>query len=235
MKDSIKGFLPKTLMTAYEAECRKETHINRALRLFGEKTTYVEIGVRDGLCIHQINAHRKAAIDPAPVRPEFIKSDGTELFPIPSDEFFASHSENWLQEDRINVALVDGLHEFEQALRDVLHLEPLMAENGIIFVHDCNPITRRHEQDRNFTWNGDVWKVPYYLRKYRPELNYFTLDCDWGLGVISRVSSLAPDPDPDRIREVKGLDYSVLDDQRKAILRLRNPLYSRFFFSRVRS
>ena len=221
-------------MQAYEAECRKETHINRALRLFRQETTYIEIGVRDGACISHINAQSKAAVDPSPVDPVFIESDGTTLFQTTSDRFFESDAATWLDVRKVNVAFVDGLHEFKQALRDVLHLEPLMAEKGIIFVHDCNPITRRHEQDMNFTWNGDVWKVLYYLSKYRPDLQYFTLDCDWGLGVITHFSRQPPSPDCERVELVKSLDYSVLEENRHAILRLRNPLHSRYFFSRLR-
>ena len=135
MKEAIKHILPRSVMQAYEAECRKETHINRALSLFGNDTTYIEIGVRDGVCIHQIDAKWKAAVDPAPVDPEFIKSDGTTLFEQTSDQFFESDAMAWLAGRELNVAFVDGLHEFEQALRDVLHLEPLMAEKGIIFIH----------------------------------------------------------------------------------------------------
>jgi len=233
MKKTIKRILPRSVMRTYENECRKETHINRALSLFGEKSTYVEIGVRDGKCIHQISAHRKAAIDPAPINPAFIENDGTELFPTTSDQFFESNAKRWLDGKTVDVAFVDGLHEFKQALRDVLNLEPIMAPGGIVFVHDCNPLTRRHEQDKNGPWNGDVWKVPYYLDKYRPDLNYFTLDCDWGLRVLTGFAADPPLPDDDGISRVKSLDYATLDENREAILGLRNPLYSRYFFSRL--
>jgi len=234
MKETIKRILPRSFMQAYEAECRKETHINRALRLFGQETTYIEIGVRDGVCIHQINSRFKAAVDPTPVNPDFIESDGTVLFQKTSDQFFESDAAAWLDGRKVNVAFVDGLHEFKQALRDVLHLEPLMAEKGIIFVHDCNPLTRRHEQDMNFTWNGDVWKVLYYLSKYRPDMSYFTLDCDWGLGVLTNFSNGSQSPVEKQIDEVKTLDYSVLDENRQSILKLHDPIYSRYFFSGFR-
>ncbi|WP_354694225.1 class I SAM-dependent methyltransferase [Elongatibacter sediminis] len=72
--------------------------------------------------------------------------------------------------------MVDGLHEFNQALRDVLHLEPHMARDGVIFVHDCNLSTRRHEQDMKGPWNGDVWKVYYFLSCFCANLQFFTLD-----------------------------------------------------------
>lgn len=233
IKQTIKRLLPRPIMQVYEAECRKETHINRALSISGKDTTYIEIGVRDGACIHQINASHKAAVDPAPVDAVFIESDGTKMFQTTSDQFFEADATAWINGRKVDVAFVDGLHEFEQALRDLLNLEPLMSEKGIIFVHDCNPITRRHEQDKNFTWNGDVWKVGYYLRNHRPDLQFFTLDCDWGLGVVTGFSEMPHEPNQDIIAEVKNLDYSVLEEDRKSILGLRNPLYSRYFFSRL--
>jgi hypothetical protein len=84
------------------------------------------------------------------------------------------------------------------------------------------------------TWNGDVWKVPYYLSLSRPDLQYFTLDCDWGLSVIRGFSPNPTPPDQKLIARVKGLDYSVLEANRNSILALRNPLYSWFFFPRFR-
>ena len=233
MKQFIKGLLPHLIIKAYETECHKETHINRALGRVGADTVYVEIGVRDGDCVHQIGAATKAAIDPAPVDPAHIRSDGTELFQMTSDEFFSREASNWLSDRRIDVALVDGLHEFEQALRDVLNLEPLMARHGVIFVHDCNPPTRRHEQDMNGPWNGDVWKVLYYLGTYRPDLKFFTLDCDWGVGVITGFGESPPNQGSRETAAVKSLDYSVLETDRENILKLKNPLYSKYYFSSI--
>jgi hypothetical protein len=233
MKNAIKHLLPRSVIKAYETECHKETHINRALSILGDNTTYVEIGVRDGSCIHQIKASSKAAIDPAPVDSDHIQSDGTALFQMTSDQFFTTVASTWLDGRKIGVALVDGLHEFEQALRDVLNLEPLMAKHGMVFVHDCNPPTRRHEQDMNGPWNGDVWKVLYYLGKYRPDLKFFTLDCDWGVGIISGFKTNPSARENGEIATVKSLDYSVLEGERESILRLKRPLYSLYHFSPI--
>jgi hypothetical protein len=58
----------------------------------------------------------------------------------------------------------------------------------VIFLHDCLPFNERmaervrrwdeteDEATRDF-WTGDVWKVVTALKKYRPDLKVFYLDC----------------------------------------------------------
>ncbi len=230
----MKRLLPRALMRAYEAECRKETHINRALERFGPEARYLEIGVRDGSCLAQIRARHRAGVDPKPVNPEQIERDGARLFIETSDAFFDRSAGGWLDGHRIDVAFVDGLHEFEQALRDLLHLEPLMAPDGIVFLHDCNPPTRRHQDDRNFTWNGDVWKIFPYLAENRPDLRFFTLDCDWGLGVVTGFAAEPPEARAEAVAQSGALDYTALERDRSSLLNLKHPLYSRYYFARKR-
>ena len=69
-----------------------------------------------------------------------------------------------------------------------------MSPRGVIYIHDCNPPTRGHAEGLERDWNGDVWKVAYYLRHFRTDLKYFTLDCDWGLGVVSEFTRNPPAP-----------------------------------------
>ena len=221
---SLKRFVPRPVLRAYEHELAKETHINRALAAFGGQATYMEIGVRDGDCIRQIRAARKIAVDPAPVGPERITSDGTELHALTSDDFFAGAAPAELPPESVHVALVDGLHEFHQALRDVLNLEPYMARGGTIFIHDCNPPTQRHAENPNGPWNGDVWKVPYFLRRFRPDLECHTLDCDWGLGIVTGFSGRSFTPRPADVEMTAALGYAVLAADRKNVLGLRSPL-----------
>lgn len=107
-----------------------------------------------------------------------------------------------------------------------------MSRRGVVFIHDCNPPTRKHAGVRDDArWTGDVWKVAYYIREYRPDLSFFTLNCDWGLGVLTGFQSpYAGPPSPEILETCKSLDYEVLAQNRKHILRLRSPLYSRIFF-----
>lgn len=224
---ALKKLAPDIVIRAYENELRKETHINRALKRFGENTLYVEIGVRDGECIRQIRAQSRYAVDPAPLEPAGPNWNGVRLFPVTSDEFFDRHAGEAIGRKRVHVALADGLHEFRQTLRDVLNLERYMHAAGTVFIHDCNPPTRAHAENRNGPWNGDVWKVAYYLQEFRPDLSYVTLDCDWGLGVVSGFSTNPPVPDSETVASVASLDYEFLEKNRKRVLNLKSPLVGR--------
>lgn len=235
IKKIAKSVLPDKILTERARDLRKETHINRALsNLNGQ--TYVEIGVKNGDCFRQITATRKIGIDPVRHRFGHELGPGEQYFEMTSDTFFANHAEELFRHQCIDVALVDGLHEFSQALRDVLNLENFMSPQGVIFIHDCNPPTRKHvEVDDGGVWTGDVWKVAYYLTTYRHDLSFFTINCDWGLGILTGFNSDSSVQPPllDILKVCGQLDYELLENKRKHILRLRTPYYSRLFFKFV--
>ena len=86
----------------------------------------------------------------------------------------------------IDLAFLDGLHQFEFLLRDVYNTEAASTENGLILVHDCMPLnvemtTRDSAAVRTdplkAMWTGDVWKLVPILRKYRPDLDVVLVDC----------------------------------------------------------
>jgi hypothetical protein len=70
------------------------------------------------------------------------------------------------------------------------------------------------------------------LTTYRPDLGFFTLNCDWGLGIITGFhrERAAPPPSEAVLRECKSLDFALLEEKRKRLLRLHPYLYSYPFF-----
>ena len=94
-------------------------------------------------------------------------------------------------------------------------------------MHDCNPANERAAGDVHpgGDWNGDVWKVIHYLRTYRQDLEVYTLDCDWGVGVIKGFSNnkCVPAVSAEGKRVCKELDYSYLSRKRRETLGLRSP------------
>jgi hypothetical protein len=240
IKKIAKQVLPNWLIKILVQEFHKETHINRAISKL-EAHTYLEIGIRTGDCFRCIDAPRKIAIDPAHWKFNHELLPNESFFKITSDDFFAYHAEKVLLHQKVDVALIDGLHEFSQALRDILNLEKFMSPKGVIFIHDCNPPTRENTGARDnapgYHWTGDVWKVAYYIRKYRPDLFFFTLNCDWGLGVLTGFQQpyCSESPSPKILNACNSLDYNVLAKNRKHILQLRRPFYSRRFFHSLKS
>ena len=192
--------------------------------------TYLEIGVEQGACFCHIQAETKIGIDPIPPTKE-VQAAGV-YFQMSSDEFFASHAEGL----HINVAFVDGLHEYRQVLRDVDNCLRLLSDQGAIIIHDCNPASAQaatpyHELETamrnpewNWQWSGDVWKAIVVLRT-RQDLHVVVLDCDFGVGVIRKgvPESILPGMD------VSQMAYKDFVQHRELLLNLKQPEYLETF------
>lgn len=201
----------------------KETFINHALR---ERTAacYVEIGVRTGECFRRAVAARKVGVDPVRYPALARLRRGEEFFEMPSDEFFDHHADRVLGGRTVDVALIDGLHQFDQALRDFLNVERYMRPGGVVFLDDCNPPARERAEVRaGGAWNGDVWRVAALLAEVRTELGFVTLDCDQGLGMASGFGDAGPAPSAADVTRFAALDYGVLAADRAAVVNLRPP------------
>jgi predicted O-methyltransferase YrrM len=157
--------------------------------------TYVEIGVRRGDSLRIAAAGTRAiGIDPDPdVAPPLPAN--ARIFPVTSDEFFASHDlPEILESDHFSLAFIDGLHLFEQALRDFINLEQFSAPGSVIVLHDCIPLDRT-TSDRTRTtefYSGDVWKLALCLKEQRHDLRMVTIPTGpTGLCLVSRLDRQA--------------------------------------------
>ena len=105
---------------------------------------YLEIGVSRGQAFQKISADVKIAVDPAFKLLERTreladaKARATHYFEMTSDAFFDNETA-FLDQHPIDVALIDGLHTYEQVVRDVEKSLLHMRDDGVIFLHDCNP------------------------------------------------------------------------------------------------
>lgn len=203
----------------------KEYYINRVLELRAHTTIYLEIGVREGESLRCVRAAHKVGIDPEVTEPVTRLEEGESYFQMTSDEFFSSAAREVLEPRSIDVALVDGLHEFRQALRDLLNLEPYMRRDGVVFLDDCNPRDASAGADipTGGAWNGDVWKVAAFVTNERPDLRWQTIDADEGVGVVSSFSGDVERPSPGVIERYKSLTYEWLNANRREVLRLEPP------------
>jgi len=198
----------------------KETYINQCLRRVSNPL-YVEIGVRNGDSLRAVHAPRKIGIDPGQYPGMSSLRDGEEFYNKTSDNFFSEDANGLFANSRIDVALIDGLHEYEQALRDLLNLERYMAREGVIVLDDFNPATAELAgEPTGGAWNGDVWKIAAYIRAERPDLKLITIDADQGVGLVTRLSVDAEWPRDEAIRKYKHLDYNYLAENRRELLGL---------------
>jgi predicted O-methyltransferase YrrM len=136
---------------------------------------YLEIGVETGATLAFAHAAALAiGVDPdaSKLRRDLLPANA-RVFHETSDAFFERQSrEQALGERRLDLAFIDGMHLFEYALRDFMHVEAWAEPQGVVVLHDCVPISAlsaSRERRTNF-WVGDVWKVVSILREYRPEL-----------------------------------------------------------------
>jgi Methyltransferase domain len=175
---------------------------------------YLEIGVNNGDNFFPIEVTKKIAVDPSfafsPERKlEWDAKNScnaaAEYISATSDDFFAQAGAT----ASFDVVFIDGLHTYEQSLQDVLNSLEKLNDNGVIVMHDCKPphlgaacpaksLKEAEDMQNNDEtktpgwtgeWCGDVWKTICHLRSHRKDLKVFVLDCDYGLGIITKGKS----------------------------------------------
>ncbi|MHA4812425.1 class I SAM-dependent methyltransferase [Flavitalea flava] len=211
---------------------------------------YLEIGVFNGHIFFRIRSNFKIAVDPDFAFSNSRKAVKVLLNPFnlfnryfqkPSDDFFEQDAPSVFAEKKIELSLIDGMHEYEYALRDVENTLKYATEDVVIIMHDCNPKVKedacsfKEWKARNFTgtWNGDVWKVILHLRSLRNDLTSFVLDCDQGLGVIVKRKNGHPkneNPLSYTRDQISQLTFEDFTANREKFLDLRPESYFMEFF-----
>jgi len=140
---------------------------------------YLEIGINNGNTFNRIKIKHKDGIDPRPI------GEGISVtnYKIISNEFFESINNHNIKYD---IIFIDGLHYSEQVIQDLTNSLNHIQVNGIIVIHDCNPmfeITQRRYAVVGM-WNGDTWKAFAKFRMTRSDLEMYVVDTDHGVGIV---------------------------------------------------
>ena len=85
--------------------------------------SYLEIGCDNDENFSQINIENKIGVDPL--------KGGT--LRMTSDEFFKKN------QIRFDIIFLDGMHTYEQTIKDIDNSIKFLNKNGIILIHDCLP------------------------------------------------------------------------------------------------
>ena len=130
---------------------------------------YLEIGCDQDENFSKIRVENKVGVDP--LRGGTIRST--------SDEFFKSNN------DKFDIIFLDGLHTYNQTIKDINNSLEHLNSNGIIIIHDCLPkkIWNQIVPRMYGHWNGDVWKAIVESRTLS-DIDTYTCVADHGLGVI---------------------------------------------------
>lgn len=169
-------------------------------------TSYLEIGIRNPANnFDKIQIKEKEGVDPNP--------KGKCKHIMRSDEFFK------INEKYFDIIFIDGLHVASQVEKDITNSLKFLTKNGIIVVHDCNPIKESHQTETppnpmGVIWNGNVWKAFAKFRMTRTDLSMHVINIDHGLGIIKTgVQDIY-------IPNTEDIDYCFLNKNRNELLNL---------------
>jgi tetratricopeptide (TPR) repeat protein len=136
-------------------------------------TSYLEIGVGQGLNFNKINCEFKVGVDSNTAYPATYHQT--------SDDFFRTNTR------KFDIIFIDGLHHADQVERDIVNSVNCLSTSGYIICQNVNPVKEAHQivPYRGGQWTGDCWKAFVKLRQTRNDINMFTIDSDQGCGIIS--------------------------------------------------
>ena len=228
------------------------------IRRIFEKTefqNYLEIGCQRGTSFFPLKAKNKYAVDPVFRISLFKKlkwiireptNRNNKFFEVESDTFFEKQQSLLENSEKLDIILVDGLHTFEAALKDVLNSLKYLNPRGLIIMHDCKPphkaaslptkdfpTTEERRKVEGWTgeWCGDVWKAIVYLRrKFSEDLEVFVLDTDYGLGIVKpKTETIFEGHQIDRslFNEIDALDFEDLVNDYSMIELKPEPYYEK--------
>jgi Methyltransferase domain len=159
--------------------------LNALGRLNGA-TRYLEVGVHKAKTLRNVQIELKTAVDPvfAFERSELSKHN-VEYHEVTSDDFFAQASPALQPFD---VVYLDGLHVYEQTLRDLTNALRFSHERTLVLIDDTLPVSflaAERDQSRvrfarefvpheDKQWMGDVFKIIPFLHDYMPDLDWLT-------------------------------------------------------------
>lgn len=186
-------------MNKHPKPVRRPQVIRRLLALYDEPR-YLEIGVCEGYTFDRVQAPTKVAVDPEfrfDHRAAQQATPGTSYHEVTSDEYFATIVG---AEEKFDVIYLDGLHTFEQTLRDLINALEHLAPNGVIVIDDVRPPTylaSLPDRDNFFTvrtwlgstdqaWMGDVYKLVHFMDTFFPQLTFRTIENNHGQAVVWR-------------------------------------------------
>ena len=165
--------------------------------------SYLEIGCQSDVNFSKIIIKNKIGVDP--------QTGGTHR--MTSDDFFKQNKSTF------DLIFIDGLHVYEQVLKDIENSLKVLNDNGVILIHDCLPAKIWHQTipQTHSSWNGDVWKSIVKSRT-RIDIDTYTIEADQGLGLILKREN--KDLLVDKIENFKNLKFRDYYIHHKKFMRI---------------
>ena len=184
---------------------------------------YLEVGVETGVTFHAIRAARKIAVDPtfqfdqAAARADPINRS-SEYHEVESDIYFADIR---ARDDIFDVIFLDGLHTFDQTLKDLLSAIDCLRPDGVIVIDDIMPDSYAAslpevERVRAFyalrppssSWMGDVYRLVFFIDQYLPAFSFATMGENHGQLVMWRQPRPSTGKPATKVETIARLEYA---------------------------
>jgi len=152
----------------YDISVHRKEIINTIIKIKNFKN-YLEIGCDQNELFSQVLIQNKIGVDPY--------NGGTHR--MTSNNFFDQNNRMF------DLIFIDGLHTYEQSLKDIQNSLTFLKQNGFILVHDCFPRTYFDQAvpRAQRKWNGDVWKAILEIRTLE-YVDTYVGAFDNGIGLI---------------------------------------------------
>jgi hypothetical protein len=163
--------------------------VNAILAELGPNPSYLEVGVQTGVTFLAAKAGRKVAVDPTFMfdwQGAAKEHTHCSFHEVPSDEYFGNPN----LVEKFDLIFLDGLHTFEQTLKDFTSSIERLNAGGVILIDDVMPDSF-HASLRDFgrtakvrkelgltdrAWMGDVYKLVYFIEAFFQQWSYATVE-----------------------------------------------------------
>lgn len=186
-----------------------------------DRPRYLEVGVHSGETFDAVRAAEKVAVDPAfrfDVEAAARADRSARFHPVASDEFFERRCP---ADARFDVVFLDGLHTFEQTLRDLMNTLARTRPDSVILIDDVLPsgyaaslrdldvFLRVHAAVPGTpdAWMGDVYRLVWFIAVFMPLWSYATVAENHGQLVLWRAPRPAVRPET-TVAAVSQLPYA---------------------------
>jgi hypothetical protein len=202
-------------------------HSARRVNALGKQLNakrYLEIGVNKGETFHNVEIAERTGVDPNFLFDTKEKSNEfTRFVANTSDKFFSTEP----LFPPYDVVFIDGLHTFEQVVRDFSNVLLRIHRQSVIIIDDTLPndvystipdfgSALRHRKaagGESGSWHGDVFKTVFYIHDFWPSLNYRTIT---GSGnpqtLVWRTNGIDRPPLFNSLEQISRLTYFDLQD-----------------------
>ena len=161
-----------------EATAGQDHYLEVLARLHAtlQPALYLEVGVRRGRSL-ALASGPAVGVDPAADVAAGQLPTTTRIVPMASDDFFRDAVAEALPAPP-DLVFIDGMHLFEYALRDFMHIERVANPATLVVIDDIYPTHPAQAERRRRTrvWTGDIWKLADCLAEARPDLVLLRLD-----------------------------------------------------------